>query len=233
MTAFVLPALAQGKPQSGGVVLRGMVVDTAGTPVRGAEVTVLKPSMTATTGQGGRFILAGIPGGVSTIRVRYIDYRPLYFDLTARDGDTVNVVITVEKAPVALPEVVVYGKDDSTEVGRIPTSRLQGFFERRARGLGDYLGPEDIARINPLRVADLFRNIPGFKTSATGGVIPPVRCSGTAVWINGAQVRGGLNNALSMVLPNDIQAMEVYKGAGETPPEYAQFGNCAVVIWTR
>lgn len=227
------PAAAQDRPRT--VVLRGTVEDTAGVGVRGAEVTILGGSRTVTTGAQGRFLVPDLPVGRSVVRVRYIEYKPLYFEIEvakAERADTVEVIVTLDRRPLVLPEVVVVGRAGAADETIVP-SRLEGFYERRARGAGDFFTQRDIERMNPMRVADVLRTVAGF-TPSSRGVNPPSRCNRATVWVNGAPIRGNINNALDTVSPYDVQAMEVYKGVGELPPEYGAFGStCAILIWTK
>ena len=107
--------------------------------------------------------------------------------------------------------------------------------------MGRYLDRAQIERRNPLEVTDLLRTIPGMQVVWNGTDYDVVSGRGTSlsgsckptIYIDGSPVLGDVSPN-TFVRPNDVEAMEIYRGA-DTPAEFQRMnGGCgAIVIWTR
>lgn len=124
-------------------------------------------------------------------------------------------------------------------------------FEHRARlGFGVHFTAEDIERLRPGRVSDLLREVPGVRfrpSGPAGGRIiemsrtPLGRGGGacpTQIYMDGMLVtRRGAGEIFldDFIQPNDLEAMEVYRGASTVPAEFLnEDSHCGVVVlWSR
>jgi len=160
-------------------------------------------------------------------------------------------VLEVQMAPVALElePLVVTAERRSFHL------EMEGFYERHNLGLhsGIFLTPEYIEKRRPSKVTDLFYAMPGTRVVEGGGGVGPrvvyfrtgERFSGICwpmIYIDrhlasiGGLGGGADPSALdSRLHPNDVSAIEVYRGAAEVPPEFngANAGCGVVVVWTH
>jgi hypothetical protein len=126
---------------------------------------------------------------------------------------------------------------------------LMGFYDRRDRGMGHFLGPEEIERRVAIDATDLFRNIPrvrvnwvpfgGSTVTIAGAATRSLRGGGCypRVLVDGMEMfRGGRERARinEVVSPSEIRGIEIYRGGAETPLQFGgAAGACGVIlIWT-
>lgn len=89
-------------------VLRGRVVEgNGGRPVSGAEVLLLPGNQRALTGGDGSFFLEGVPSGNHQIRVTALGFEEAILSVGVEEGTATNVVITLERAPIPLREMII------------------------------------------------------------------------------------------------------------------------------
>ena len=140
---------------------------------------------------------------------------------------------------VALLAVVL----EAVEVAGNKGSGIPGFDRRKKSGFGTYITREDIEKRGAINTSDLFRTIPGVQVmwNGTGYTVQMTRSSAgycpVQYYIDGAPfLSTGGDDMDQIVQPQDIQAIEVYKGPTETPAEFQGGGSAAcgtIVIWTR
>lgn len=81
---------------SGRVVARPAAADTgADVPAVGAAVTIAGRTLGSTAGADGRFVIARVPAGSATVRVRLLGYRAAEREVRVPAGDTVRVEIVL------------------------------------------------------------------------------------------------------------------------------------------
>jgi hypothetical protein len=218
----------------GTAVLTGTVTSTNGQPLEGAQVLLLGTTLGGRTDQGGNFRLGGLPGGTQSIEVRQIGYAPQRYavDLAPDKISKVNAVL--EERAVVLKEVEVAGKKGSG---------IPGFDRRQKSGFGTYITRDDIEKRGAINTSDLFRTIPGVQVlwNGSGYTVQMSRANTgycpVQYYIDGTPfLSTGGDDMDQIVQPQDIQAIEVYKGPTETPAEFQGGGGAAcgtIVIWTR
>lgn len=214
--------------------IHGVVRDTLGLPVAYAEVTgasarVLSDSL-------GRFRLANMPAGPVVLQVRRIGYRAGSWAGSVRAGETIAAVLALVPIARDLQAVVV-------EASRGGNARqMRGFYQRRQRYGGHFLGRKDIARHDDARMTDLLRaRVPGVSLSSSGPGPTRLRLRGQRcapmVWIDGAPTPAGEFD-VDVIQPFTVAAIEVYPGSGTVPAEFrTSYGrdSCGgtIVIWSR
>jgi hypothetical protein len=118
-----------------------------------------------------------------------------------------------------------------------------GFEDRQKRGLGNFLGPDDISRLQPQLVTSALRTLPGLRVVPTGSggyTVQNARAGAmggcVSYWIDGAPFReltpGDVDNAFPA---HQITAVESYQ-PNMAPAQFTAPGEsgCAtVVIWTQ
>jgi hypothetical protein len=178
----------------------------------------------------GRFVLANLKPGHHRVEIRSVGYRPLVAELTLVDGQVLErqfaMVFTGEK----LPELTVESRNSKL----LP--RFADFERRKQNGLGSYITRDEIRAKGYMNMGDALRTIQGVRvdcgvveclihmTRATAGCFPIF------------YVDGRLARSFAESTPmNDIQGIEIYRGAAEMPAEFSGSGAmCGVIaIWTR
>lgn len=118
---------------------------------------------------------------------------------------------------------------------------LAGFYDRRDRGFGDFIGPEELERRQPVDPLGVFRTTPGIRVT-TGFPAQGLLCEGGTprVFVDGVRVVAG--DLLTRGFPleevaraDDIAAVEVYRRASSVPLQFGgtRFEGCTVLVWTK
>jgi hypothetical protein len=227
-------------PRPGGATLAGVVTNSGGHPVEGAQVVVEGSALSAVTDARGAFSLTGLPDGTRTAEARALGYAPSRVTVEPSRSETRTVTIVMGKAVRALDAVTVYGK---------PTGRmrdLSGFMERKRQGFGRFITRSDIDQSNAITVCDLLRREVGLQVMEGGlsgcavsvrGSASMIRAAGgggscqPTVYLDNAPFGGGVSEFTKEVSPQQIMGIEVYTTA-TAPPQFA--GPCgSIVVWTR
>lgn len=243
--SLAVPLAAQ-RPQL--AELRVLVRDAEGGAVADAQVSA-RPHATAvpdgalgseerrgTTDAVGAVTLQ-LPVGLANITVRRLGFTP--HDLTAdvRAGQTTTVTVNLFSASQELNEVTV--SDERTA----DVTFMEGFNERRRKGIGTFVTREQIARRRPVVMSDMLRTVPGLRMVFINGQQVPrfSRSMGRTnidcppqYWIDGMRVD---NYNIDQMQPADIEGLEFY-GLSSTPSQFLRgssgTSNCGtIVIWTR
>jgi TonB-linked SusC/RagA family outer membrane protein len=215
-------------------VIRGTVRSDGGDPVAGANVLIVELSAQAATNDAGRYVLT-IPGDrvrgqQLQLRVRAIGYRPSSRTVTITAGEQ-SADFTLAQDINRLEEIVVTGVMEGTEAARVP-------FALSRVDMADVPAPS----VDPLRM--LAGRVPGANiTSGSGrpGSSPAVILRGpTSINASGRGqqplyiVDGVIvNGSLPDINPNDIENVEVVKGAAASSLYGARAGNGVIQITTR
>jgi hypothetical protein len=240
----VMPAAASAQ------VIAGRVVEAANAnPLANVEVRVEADGRTigsVVTDTTGRFSIRANAGGTFRLTTRHIAFAPLSADVEVGAGAMVELLLKLSVQPTELPAIEVVAR------GRAPDPLLErtGFYDRRNGGFGVFKTPEDIERRNAFSATDHFQGIGGVRVYHTGGLRgkdirmsrgEDSNCSPRIRIDNVIARRGGRYSSPAdppldaLINPQDILAIEIYRGPTETPPEYG--GNdvtCGVVvIWTK
>jgi TonB family protein len=223
----------EGRAQFARAPVVGMVVDSLGGPIVGAQIDIEGTFHRTTTDSAGRFRLIEVEAGRLRLNVRRLGFLPatLFLNLTASGAR--QVMVTMSAAPEVLAPVVV---SDRREVY---DARLSGFESRAAkRRGGHFITRERIQRTNSKRLSDLLRQVPTVRIATVRGI-------GTTAYIRGANcpalvyVDGSPASAgpldLDLIDLVSVDGIEVYGGFG-APPEFsnARADRCGVIaIWSR
>lgn len=214
------------------VTLTGWIRTEDGVPVRGARVTIFGRETFATTNADGAFQLTGIPGGTQTLVTRAIGFVPdeRAVDLTDR---RVPVIIGLTSLRRFLDTVHVRAK-------RVSLTTAVGFDDRRRLGAGRFFTPEDIARLHPHELTDIFHHVSSLEMHTDNAHNVTIRMRGDrapctpAIFVDGKQFANWeLNDLNGIVQPDQIAGLEIYT-ASMTPTEFlTQMGCGTVIVWTR
>lgn len=211
--------------------LVGTVTDTAGAPLSRAEVWLVAASTLRTiSNDSGHFELAGLPSGTVTLGVRRLGFEEATFRATLKPGRTHRATFPLTPSVQSLAEVKV---QDTV------SSWLSLYEQRRSMQRGTFIDRKDFANEN-LRIAtDILRRVPGVQIvpTRTGTAVVMTRGAGAKrcvpqLYVHQTPYSGSFDD----FSPDDIQALEVYVGISEIPPDLITMGRpicAAIVIWTR
>jgi hypothetical protein len=233
------------------------VVTEAGTgqPVRDAIVQVLGAGSTAKTDSAGAFAFSGIVAGDHRLAVRRVGYAASDFAFAIPAGRPVHLPpgqLELEPIPTALDPIVV-------EADLYENRKLAGFFQRRERGMGDFITRAEFAQLSPAHTTDILRLVPAIRVRANPNyyrrkedgtldtrrfVVESARIGSPFVWeeecpaivyVDGNYYGTTLDEDIDqLVFASDIDAIEAYHG-GQVPPRFNIRGSsCGVIlIWTQ
>ena len=205
-------------------------------PLANARVTVWGSGLEVRSASDGRFTLSGLPTGSYILETIAIGYQPSREVVELRPDAAVSVNTRLERL-LTLDTVQVRALRR-----RMLGPNVAGFEERRQRGFGKFLGPEELDKRVASQTSDLFRMIPGVRVvPGFGGDRVLLRgdfrghCVPT-MFLDGMRIldMGGVSSLNSYVAPMEIRAVEVYVSGAATPPEFSNgLSNCgSIVIWT-
>ena len=233
----------------------GTVTDAqSGQALEGARVAVRGTTLTTATGAGGRFTLANVPAGDVVLTVRRIGNNPAEIRVAAGQSD---VTAALTRDPLLLSAVVVTGQATGVErrnlanavatvsredVSRVSAQTVEQALQGKVAGAsiqansgapggGMQMRLRGVSSINaasePLYVVDgiVMSNIaiPSNQNAVTRAA------SGS----NPALTQDGQVNRIADLNPNDIENIEVLKGASAAAIYGSRASNGVVIITTR
>ncbi len=210
-----------------GRVRVSIVDDETGDPVIGA-VLKIKNRPDVTTDDTGKALLEALPVGRVEIEIRAIGYLSrrdyLGVQADAQREQRFGLSFTGEQ----LPEIVVNARREKL------AGRYQDFHRRQASGNGVFITWQEISDRRYSRLGDAIRNVRGVRVNCrthdcTITMARSTSCP-AAIWLDGTEnPQFGPNTPIG-----DIYGIEVYRGSGEMPAEYAGTSGCgAIVLWTK
>ena len=229
LVASAMSAMAQASRAT----LVGTVRDTSGVPVPLTRLT--SGGLLTLSDSVGRFKLAGLPGGATTLLVRRLGFEPIDISVEVVGGTTqsLNVVMTVLAQD--LPGM-------TTQAQTFADVRLKDFYRHRQSGIGYFFDRQEIESKHLQRISDLLRRLPGTRMLQDRTGRPTMRMGRSMggrdcppdVWVDGVRASGMQVDDVPL---GDVEALELYRGPAGLPPEMnSRLGNpsCgALIIWTR
>jgi TonB family protein len=215
--------------------LVGVVRDSSGAIVLGANVALIGTAIRTVSDTVGRFRLAGLLSGPTVLQVRRLGYRAASVSVLIEDGVTASVTVTLARLPRELDPVMV-------EASRQPGVRyLQGFYERRSKGHGYFVTREQLAARQWSDMTDVLRSlVPAVRITSSRMARNAVRLRGSRcaplVWLDGAPAMAGEFD-LDVISPETVSGVEIYPGPATVPVEFRStrgIESCGViVVWSR
>jgi hypothetical protein len=241
------------------VMISGIVVDPARQPLEGVEVRLVGDSVRRFTSRAGTFRLYAPRGNELLLQFRRPGYNAQLLKL---NGEWSGTVLLVPGA-FELPDIQVNARNakpaeyaGTTKYDDYFRRRRQGLGEFITREDIDRRNP-----LHTFEILDGRPGIRVQFQPDRGTFVGFVRCNeyppSINVYVNGnkliptggtragsgassfgrvrrdPEIAGIVGEMLSRVNPREIEFIEIFRGAGELPPEFND-GNCgAIVIWTR
>jgi outer membrane receptor for monomeric catechols len=233
LAALLLPGLG-GAPLVGQATVTGVVVE-AGSRRPIADVLVLLDTARQVTTADGRFRFTTVAAGSRRLQISHIAYAQRQDTLAVHEGDHIELQIPIAAEAIQLAPLTVDVRSQQLMAA--------GFYDRAARGIGIHITREQLQDTRATRLGDFLARIPGVgrtmvngettRIDMRGGKSISMRCD-TQYFVDGAALAAGAV-ALDDLTPHNIEGIEIYRGASETPIQF-DFGrtSCgAIVIWTR
>ncbi len=215
--------------------LYGTVVDSAGRPVRGANIDVVTAFLESQSDTLGRFTIRNLPPRMHVVRARKVGYAPTFLTIDLSDTTSTRTRIVMRQfAGQNLGLVVV-------RATRYPV-RMRAFLRRAERpsGWGMILTDKAIYERHPAQPTDLFRNIAGVQVRRDANGSNMIIGRGGCVmglFINGFPAPQLSGMAVDdMVNTLDLAGIEVYNGIGGVPADLTMgvSNPCGTIgIWTK
>jgi hypothetical protein len=230
------------------------VVDPADAPIAGVRVVVVGSGAEGVSDESGWVRLPGVrPGRIFVLATR-LGYRPAEFTLQVPLSGGLEVDVELEPAAVAVQGLTAVGTSENRSLA------AAGFYRRKQTGMGSFLTRDDIEKTRAQRTSEIFRRVRGIRvvpagrdqyklqtvryglslSQSTGGMTRAGRRGDRAgenvcemlVYLDGTLVQ---LNGIDDIRMDNVEAIEVYRGAGEIPAEYrVTNATCGVVVlWTR
>lgn len=188
-------AAVAGAPVRSATV-RGVVVDSAGRPLRGVRVGLKSTAETTVTDSAGAFSLSGQQSGTQVLVSRRIGYQPAVTVVTLSRRAPREVVVRLNAFVPVLEAVYV-------EARRNAALDRTGFTDRQRSGQGTYLSQADLDRRHAMVVSDFLRYLPSVRASGRSDQ----RC--TTYWVDGMHWPGDADDEVAAA---EVAAIEVYSG---------------------
>lgn len=231
--------LGLSNPDRPGDILGRVLVRSDGEPVVGAVVRLKDTEFSTLTSETGAFSFTEVPWGIYVLEVEHIAYASTADAFRVQGGRGHQIDVLMTEQAIALDPITV------TVHPRAWFAGMRDLEHRIAMGFGYILTRKDLEIRGVVDITDALRGIPGVRVVKTGlnGSHVILRnsrnamrqpCSPT-VWMDGIRVRLDPELGFNDFVGLDLEAVEVYRSAAETPGEFASMGgNCgAIVLWTR
>ena len=237
LVLLLLPGLAWAQQ---GTVTGTVTEAETGEPLPGATVQIPAEGAGAAADAEGQYRLAGVPAGEQTLRVSFVGFQSQERTVNVPAGGTVRVNFELQQQATELEEVVKigYGEREREELTGSVSSISVGEIEDVA-SVGS---PEELlsgtAGVNVTSTSGLAGQAVSVSvrgvSSLNGNSQPLYVVDGTP--ITSAATGGGFGqatNALSTISSQNIQSIEVLKGAAATAIYGSRAANGVVLIETK
>ena len=230
LLAVARPALAQES-----YAIRGSVRDLAGVPIEGVQIILSGTGLHAESGEDGRFTFGKVLANGAQLLVRRIGFRPDSIAVGTPSGGEATVVLVLERIAIALRPMLVSSR-------RVFDGPMAGFHRRRESGSGRFFTASEIEQRNPARLSDLFRMVPGLRTSARGTSQNSMRIRGSrcgpVFWLDGQPLNNVVEFDYDAFDPHSFEGIEIYSGPASVPVEFQRdrFGSSScgtVLLWSK
>jgi hypothetical protein len=200
------------------------------------------------------FVRFVTPPGTHDLRVRSIGAKPVDTSLRLED-DTTRITVRLQPIPQQLDSMKIVASALGKPARYDATSKFDDFYRRKASAVdGRFFAREDIEKRDPREITELFQGMAGVRITHDVFGKPIVafpRCTDAIIggahndstikartakqlemFVDGVKTDDPFGT-LQMLKPADVEAIELYHGVAELPPEARGDGCAAIFIWTR
>jgi len=218
-----------------------------GQPISRATVALRETEEVRLSGEDGSFRFSSVPVGSVTLNVALLGFADSEGVLVIGGGQILDVEVRLSPQPIEMDPIVVVAT-------RLEINVMLADVRRRAeRGWGTVLMEKELeARRSVTRTTDILQEygatVIGSTERERALYFRRTSC-GPVVYIDGIKVTHGSRSkspfgsggeidsaqAVNMVHPLNIEAMEIYRGPAQTPGEFLDSNaQCGVIlIWTK
>lgn len=235
-TALLTPVDARAQEDSTGTTtasLAGQVVSgMTGGPLPNVRVEIRDQRKGAITDSLGHFRIDALVPGSAEVTVQHIQYGSKTVPVELAPNTVSTTTLLLSETALRMEEITVA----ATRSDR--AGKLRGFYERRDAGGGYFITPDEVESRILQQTSDIFSGVPGLQVTGgtTGRARIQVARKGQAcrplIFFDGVAVPDASIDDLN---PEDLLAVEVYRGPSETPLEFSRTSNTcgAILMWTR
>ena len=222
----------------------GTVRDASnGQPVSGAQVSIPSLNLGALANNVGRFLLLNVPAGTHTVEAQYIGYGTSTMQVTVTAGQTATADFSLRNEAISLEGVVVTGTAGAArrrEIGNSVTQINQATIEAAPiADVGDILQ----GRALGATVLDNGGQVGAGSTIRLRGNNSVTQGNSPLIYVDGIRIRNTAYpgdpennqapNPLNDINPNDIERVEVIKGAAATTLYGTEAAGGVIQIFTK
>jgi hypothetical protein len=221
-------ALAQGTNQQDARLVRQSlraVEQESGAPLAGVDIVDVATGRRAVTSIDGSARISIRRADSASVLARKVGFVPRQVRFALAD-----TVVTIRfQRLTTLEAATVTSEGVSPEL--VHKLRMVGFLQRRqttAASASSFITDTDIARLKPFKISDITERLAsrrGCITYLDGvRVQPPISSS-----------RGYRQGVDVLVVPTEVAAVEIYRGAAVVPPQFQSMGrtDCVVLYWLK
>lgn len=222
----------------------GEVLDAnTGQPIPGVQVSVEGTGVGTISNNSGRFVLTSVPAGPQTLRFTYIGYAPATREVTVEAGQTTVENVQLRPRAIEVEGVVVTGTAGQARQREIGNSVAQ-------------IGASEIANVPISQVSDALQGraagVTVIQNSGMTGAGSSIRLRGNnslsfsnepLIYVDGVRLgntafmddpeTNQAPTALDNINPNDIERIEVVRGAAATTLYGTEAAGGVVQIFTK
>jgi TonB-dependent SusC/RagA subfamily outer membrane receptor len=237
-----LPGQGLQAQQTGSIT--GQITNAnTGAPIPYAQLSLVGTQMGVLSQGNGRFLILNVPAGNYTVRCEIIGFATQEISVTVAGGDAATANFTLSPEAISLEEVVVTGTAGAA----------------RRREVGNSIASVDAARLGeikpPVNVSDLLQGqvagLQQFTTEGSPGAGTTIRIRGNnsitqgntpLIYVDGVRLVQSLptdegsqqvTTALNLLNPDDIDRIEVIKGAAATTLYGTEANSGVIQIFTK
>ncbi|HKO17165.1 MAG TPA: SusC/RagA family TonB-linked outer membrane protein [Gemmatimonadaceae bacterium] len=224
--------------------IEGTVTDARSQqPLSAASVFIQNTGIGSQTNDRGRFVLVNLPPGSYQVRVRRIGFTNAVKTVAVQAGETATADFALTEAPISLEEVVVTGTAAVTRAKEVPTSTdIVNMQTLRNAPVAN--AQEVIAGRIPSVTVEANSGQPGAGGSIkirgtntlTQSVMPLMYVDGVRIYNEITRNNWGArtaSNPLQDINPDDIERIEVVKGAAATTLYGTEAAGGVIQIFTK
>jgi hypothetical protein len=230
--APVAAAIAAGR---GASIAGRVLADSGHGPIANAELALTDLGVTTTTNERGEYEFKQLAPGSHRLYVRKIGYAESEISFDVEEAERLSRDVVLSRITIL----------DSMQVNAKPLARdeaMRTFEEHRKIGLGTFLTQDELDKANGRNLPQMMVFFPSLQIALdpkTGKYKPrfigrgpksmmPTGGCPVKVYVDGALDHDPDLNAYP---PDVIAGVEYYRGAAQTPAEYASLGSiCGVIV---
>ncbi|MQA92671.1 MAG: SusC/RagA family TonB-linked outer membrane protein [Gemmatimonas sp.] len=240
----LLPVTTRRTDRNAVGTITGTAVDaTTQRPLNGVQVFVSELSIGTLTASNGRYTLLNVPPGPVTVQAQMIGYMGVQQQVTVQDGQSVTLDLQLEPQALSLDEVVVTGTGgsarvremgtaisrlDSREIENIPVARPQDILAGRVAGVAVNQGGGQPSNEGGIRLRG--------NNSVSQGNQPLIYVDGIRIYSEHTPTGSGTSSGslgLNSISPNDIERIEIVKGAAASTLYGTEAAGGVIQIFTK